>query len=127
MRESSYAEKKKCRRLGLGLAVLVLGAVYYAVIRLTPFRIPCVFYEVTGLLCPGCGVTRMMESLIRLDFGAAFGWNPVLFCLLPVWAVSYIVYLAARPKCLMQDGWLFRVIAYGSIAVLLIFGVVRNL
>ncbi|MBQ8514912.1 MAG: DUF2752 domain-containing protein [Ruminococcus sp.] len=111
----------------MALLILVLGVVYYAVIRLTPFRIPCVFYEVTGLLCPGCGVTRMMESLIRLDFAAAFGWNPVLFCLLPVWAVSYIVYLAARPGCLQQNGWLFRVIAYGSIVVLLIFGVVRNL
>lgn len=45
--------------------------------------IPCLFYKLTNLYCPGCGLTRMLISLIHLDFYQAFRYNPLLFCYLP--------------------------------------------
>ena len=43
----------------------------------------CIFNHLTGLLCPGCGTTRMLKSLFRLKIKDAFMFNPLVFCLLP--------------------------------------------
>ncbi len=37
--------------------------------------IPCLFYQITGFQCPGCGNTRAAMALLRLDFAGAFGYN----------------------------------------------------
>lgn len=36
----------------------------------------CVFYKVMGLPCPGCGGTRALVSLFKLDFVSSFLYNP---------------------------------------------------
>lgn len=48
---------------------------------------PCVFYEISGWFCPGCGSTRMLHQMLNGNIGSAFGLNPATFMLLP--AVSY--------------------------------------
>lgn len=48
--------------------------------------IPCVFYSLTGLQCPGCGVTRMFSAILKGDFAAAYRSNAAIFLLLPVLA-----------------------------------------
>ena len=35
----------------------------------------CPFHAITGLVCPGCGMTRAMISLGQLKPGAAAGYN----------------------------------------------------
>lgn len=62
---------------------LLLGLAYYVFVRLTGWGIPCVFSLVTGILCPGCGISRMFMALFRLDFHAAFHYNALVFCALP--------------------------------------------
>lgn len=44
--------------------------------------IPCIFNKITNLYCPGCGLTRMFMSIIKLDFYQAFRYNPLVFILL---------------------------------------------
>jgi hypothetical protein len=44
---------------------------------------PCGFLLVTGLPCPGCGLTTSFAHMIRLQVAGAFGANPfgvLLFC-----------------------------------------------
>ena len=41
------------------------------------------FHQITGLYCPGCGVSRMCLALFRLDFVSAFRANAAIFLLLP--------------------------------------------
>ena len=43
----------------------------------------CVFRQVTGLACPGCGMTRAWLSLLRLDVAAAAAYHP-LFWVVPL-------------------------------------------
>lgn len=66
---------------GLSLA-LVSG---YLLLCTMGFSLPCPVYALTGLYCPGCGVTRMLLALLRLDFAAAGaaagGSGPPLFAL----------------------------------------------
>ena len=68
----------------ISAVTLCVGCAYALFCRLTGLGIPCLFHLATGLNCPGCGVSRMLLSLLRLDFPAAFHYNAVLFCLLPV-------------------------------------------
>ena len=41
----------------------------------------CVFLYFLGIPCPGCGMTRALRALLRLDFVAAFTYNPLIFAL----------------------------------------------
>ncbi len=58
------------KRIGYGAAALLLTAVAYAVLG-CPMRL------LTGLPCPGCGMTRAWLSVLRLDFAAAFAFHPL--------------------------------------------------
>ncbi len=64
--------------------------------KLLLFSIMAVFYLThgcpirffTGIACPGCGMSRALFALFRLDFSLAFEMHPLVF-LLPVAAVIY--------------------------------------
>lgn len=48
---------------------------------------PCLFYDITGVPCPSCGMTRAYVSLFHLDIKSAFFYHPLFFtmpfCILP--------------------------------------------
>ena len=111
------------KRIMILLIVLAAGLGYLIFVRLTGLYIPCLVRTLSGghLSCPGCGVSHMCESLSRFQFAEAFHANPVIFCLLPVWGVSLVLWV-------MDRGVMFRKITvWGSIAVLMIYGVLRNI
>lgn len=39
----------------------------------------CIIKQATGFSCWSCGLTRMLDSFIRLDVAAAFLYNPYFF------------------------------------------------
>ena len=102
------------------------GLLYAFLILHTPFRIPCLFREVTGLQCPGCGTSRMALALMHLDIPAAFFYNPVAFFSFPMWVLISIGAFFGHPKALRSAKVLLRIL-YINIAVYMIFAVVRNL
>jgi hypothetical protein len=86
----------------------------------------CVFHQVTGLWCPGCGGTRMAHALVHFDLHRAIEMN-----VLPFVAAPLLLLLAARlndwlPASterytrFVANGWFWAVLVFG-------FGVVRNL
>lgn len=110
-----------------GTGLLALGLAYAAFVTATGYFLPCPFRALTGLLCPGCGVTHLGLALLRLDFPAAWAANPGLFlALLPLGV------LAALALCrYLTDGRVAfpgaeRVLAWALIVWLLIWGAVRN-
>ena len=54
-------------------------------------EIPCIFHKITKLYCPGCGVTRMLFSMIKLEFYQAFRYNPLVFIYFP-FIMFYSIY-----------------------------------
>lgn len=118
------------KKLAIRLLIfLAIGAVYYIWIKLTGLSIPCPVSFLSGhrLKCPGCGVTTMCLNLISGNFEAAFNANPCLFILLPIWAVFIAVRLIFSPKALREGSFLNTLFYTVSDAVLVIFGILRNI
>lgn len=122
-------KKARLKKLLLYMMLLGMAGLLYGIfVSYTGLAIPCLFRKVTGLLCPGCGVTGMCVALLHLDWRGAFSCHPVLFVLLLPLTAVFICGAAGY----VQNGR-FRfarwqnLILYVSVAALVIFGVARNL
>lgn len=58
----------------------------------------CPILWLTGISCPGCGITRAMVAVFRLDFAKAWYYNPTIFYLLPAAPVLLMAYLRKAKK-----------------------------
>lgn len=72
----------------------ILATFLFAALVLLLFKlgVPCIFRAVTGIPCPGCGMTRAVISLLRADIADVFYYHPLVFLLLPV----YVLFLLRR-------------------------------
>ena len=92
------------------------------------YKIPCIINSIFGIYCPGCGITRMFLSIIKLDFYQAFRYNPIAFLLLPF--VIFYGYLELKTKIFNKKNFLnsekykFVWIVLGII--LIVYGILRN-
>jgi Protein of unknown function (DUF2752) len=89
--------------------------------------LPCPFHEVTGLWCPGCGLTRATHQLLRGHVLSALGSN----LMLPVFGALVLVAWAdwVVPRR-VRGPWLARVPAtmwWALGAAMVTFAVLRNL
>lgn len=75
-------ERLTLRRV-LGLFLAVVGLVLV-------LDIGCLFRHITGIPCPGCGMTRAHLAALRLDFQAAFSYHPLWFLPLPLLLMQFL-------------------------------------
>ena len=119
---------RRLKKVSVKIAVAILtGLLYFVVISILGYGIPCIFRTITGLQCPGCGVSRMLSSMIKLNFKDAFDYHPVLFVSLPFLAVIFGDMLwryVYHGKCELRK-WENAVII-AIIVCLLVFCVIRN-
>ena len=64
------------RERKLGLAMAGGGLIYFALSSFGWEIMPCPLLMVTGLPCPGCGMTRSCLSLLRGDWAEVWRFNP---------------------------------------------------
>lgn len=111
-----------------GAAVFGLAAASLAFVALWRPSGPnaCAFHALTGLWCPLCGGIRATHALLNGNIVEALHWNSVAVVLDVVLAVLVLRWCisALAGRWIMPCG---RGIAYGLIAVLLAFCVLRNL
>lgn len=82
----------------------------------------CVFFSLTGLQCPGCGITRASHHLLHGRVDEAFRLNPMLFVLiaLALFALPSII-KGERPRFLSSP-----IFAWGAFVVISGYWIVRN-
>ena len=51
----------------------------------------CPYKKFFNIYCPGCGTTRMFESLFKLQFYQAFRFNPLMFILFVIVMPIYLI------------------------------------
>ena len=77
--------------LRLALEIVVLVVIYALIFNITGFGIPCVFRVVTGLKCPGCGMTHALGAMLQGDFRAAAGYNILSVTLVPILGIYFLL------------------------------------
>ena len=73
---------------------------------LTWFKMPCLFQQMTGLYCPGCGGTRALMALAQGRVGAALWYHTPVVITLALAAIYLFSQTAWRLRG--KRGWVLR-------------------
>lgn len=120
------SKQKRSPALWAGL-LLLLGLVYALFVRYTGWMIPCPIYLVTGLYCPGCGVSRMCLALLEGDLTGAWQANPALLLALVPLAALVVWMALTRHRGDNRPNRGQRLAVWCLVGYFLAFGVLRNL
>lgn len=120
-------KKRIISEIKKAVVLFIIGIAYYFWVSSTGVGIPCIFNKVTGYLCPGCGITRMIIAAANFDFSAAFSYNKLLFVTWPfiVIPLSYSEYRYIRYGKRELGKWNYVLIA--ELVFLIAFGIIRNI
>ncbi len=107
-------------------AFAAMAALIYAAVQYTEFHFLCPFNELTGFRCPACGNTRVLFSVLRGDFKAAFSQNMMF---LPeaaalIFALLYYPYAAVYKRQVPRAVNIFLAVL---ITVFVLWGFIRNI
>lgn len=118
------AERNK--RLQKVIVIFAIVAVSCALIYF--LHPPCAIKKWFGVYCPACGTQRMIDSILALDFKAAFLFNPFMFVALPVLTMFTIfeaIKYVRKGKLLNRKWEIVFLIVVLVLAV--VFAVLRNI
>lgn len=121
--------KKRVKEIIVRDIIVTLLLIGYAVIVITTGKsIPCFVHLLTGLQCPGCGISRMLISMLYGDFHTAFSFHPFLFI---TWPVILILLLNADYRYIKRGranlSFSMNLVAHIYVVILLVFSIWRNL
>lgn len=108
------------------LLLFFFGIAYLVLVDVFHIGFVCVFHEITGLECPGCGITRCILSIIKGNLKEAFHYNMLIFISLPI-AIVYSIYISynyikgKKYYKLGDKGW------YVILTIVILFGIIRNI
>ena len=91
------------------IAVVVIA--FYALMSI--LGITCPVKYLTGVSCPGCGMTRACLSALRFDFESAFYYHPLWILMLPLAALLIFLWAKRKKKALCVVLGLFFVALIG--------------
>lgn len=124
---------RRDRALWVLLLLFALAAAAWLLRQHGPNSLPwfpgCTFQRLTGLDCPGCGMTRAAHATLHGRIGEAFRYNPVGMILFPL-AVAGLGIEAlgwVREKPLPFRLKVGAVGAWGIVWIVLGFWILRNL
>lgn len=107
------------------IVLIVIFLIYAVLIISFDIGIPCVFYEITGLYCPGCGITRLCLSLFEGDIYQAFRYNPIIFIDLPILFILFVLNIFLKKNKNIKK--ITDVIIIFLATITIIFGVIRKI
>lgn len=121
--------KKRIKRLLTTVGIfLTVGILYFILNRLTGFAIPCPLHFITGLHCPGCGISRMFICLFKLDFIGAIRQNVAVFIFLPLFLYFSVVLIIKYIKTgSLETSTKQNIVLYIVIGIFVLFGICRNI
>jgi len=125
--KASTAERILAAAGAIGLIGGSLAVAYFNPSNVSFFPV-CPLYSMTGIACPGCGLTRGFHALSHGDVVSALDYN----ALLPFYAFIFgyffvsLVLMAVKGRGLSFNIFRPKMI-WSFLAISLVFAVVRNL
>lgn len=80
--------------------LLILGAVAGGIALWWLLQLPCPWYALTGIPCPGCGMTRAVLAALQLDFITAFRMHSM------VWSIPVLIAFFWKDGKIFSKKWL---------------------
>ena len=108
------------------LLLFFLGIPYIVLVDVFHIGFVCIFHEITGLECPGCGITRCILSMLKGNFIEAFHYNMLIFVSLP-FVVFYTIYVSYN---YIRGNKYYKIsnkLEYFLLVVVILFGIIRNI
>lgn len=118
--------KKKLLYQNYFIVTFSIFLVYGILYIFTKRGIPCVIHKITGLYCPGCGITRIFISLFKLNIYQAFRYNPLVFILL-IMCTLYFLADFLKFKISKSHIKLPKSIYIILLIIVILFGILRNI
>ena len=119
--------RKRRRRLLQGAAAALAAVAVFYILAKLGIGIPCLFHQITGLQCPGCGNSRAALALMGLDIKGALGYN--LLFPLEFGYIGWVLFHCCR-NYLQGKGFFYKPpvigIDIGVLAAVLGWWVLRN-
>ncbi len=111
--------------IGIATGVFVVG--YFNPVT-AGFFPQCPFHALTGLNCPGCGLTRGFNALFHGDIVSALHFN----ALLPIYALIFGYFVLSLVLTAVSGrGLTWKIFSpalmYSFLALIIIFAIARNL
>lgn len=77
------------------ICILLVLSLFLLMISLMP--VTCLIYQVTGIYCPSCGMTRAFYSILHFQFIDAFNYNILsiplfVFIIVSVFSLLYEIF-----------------------------------
>ena len=94
--EANKSRRREWVNLLLMHATLLAAALLYMAV-MVKLRIFCPIRHITGIPCPGCGMSRALGCLLRLDIRGSLRSNPAL---LPCLTAMFVLF--NRETCLLE-------------------------
>lgn len=81
----------------LGIALFILSAIAAilqnsGMLDVTELLYPCLFHQISGLYCPGCGGTRAVKALLEGNFLGCLFYHPFIFYCF----IMYLVFMGTH-------------------------------
>ena len=89
--------------------------------------LPCIILITTGYYCPGCGMTRAVNSLMHLEFYKAFRYNALIFILPVLFLIHLFKHKEFKNKDIMLILMVIISVGYGLARNLEYFSYLRPL
>ncbi len=104
----------------------LIAAAYGLWYGLTGLGLPCFYLSTYGHQCPGCGLSRMLFSVMKLQFGQAFLYNPVGFVAFFAWNTLAALCWWGKVKWARKPAFAYGLLTL-TMAAFLVQGLLRNL
>lgn len=115
-----FAKLKQDRRFLVALdRVKLLLYVLIIYLFLTLLHIGCPIKFITGISCPGCGMTRAALAVLQLHFLTAFYYHP-LFILTPFMLLLFVMEAYLRP-IVLRTAWILVILSFLTVYMIRLF------
>lgn len=81
----------KLNKKNIAIIIIAILLSIISFIILDYFHYECPYRKFFHIYCPGCGTSRMIKALFRLDIYQAFRYNPLMFIIIVILLPIYII------------------------------------